>query len=329
MTRMLWEVAVRLTVIVALLVTAAAGAAIAQTPYPRQSVRVIVPYAAGGGTDLVARTVAGKFSDRVGQPVIVDNRPGGATIVGTEAAIRSAPDGYTLLFHSGTVTVDPSYKKNLSYDLHRDLIPITKAASGGFAVLIPSSIPARTLSEFIAYAKANPGKLNFGSPGVGTSVHLAAESFKAATGIELVHVPYRGAGPAITGLIANQIQLLLDPVFTAQPHVESGSLRALAVTSRTRSPLLPDVPTVAEAGLGGYESGFWGGFFAPAKTPADVIQKLSTELRASLRDPVVEQKLISQGLEVVANTPEQFTDELKVETAHWAKVIRDAKIEPE
>ena len=319
----------KLAAILTLVMATVASNASAQTSFPRAPIRVIVPYSAGGGTDLVARTVTGKLSERVGQPVIVDNRPGGATIVGTESAIRSAPDGYTLLFHSGTVTIDPSYKKNLSYDLHRDLIPITKASNGGFAILIPAAVPATTLTEFIAYAKANPGKLNFGSPGVGTSVHLATESFMAMTGIQLVHVPYRGAGPAITGLITNQIQLLLDPVFTAQPHVESGSLRALAVSSRTRSRLLPNVPTAKEAGLAGYESGFWGGFFAPAKTPSDVIQTLSTELRASLRDPAIEQKLVSQGLEVVANTPEQFTQELKDETAHWAKVIRDAKIEPE
>jgi tripartite-type tricarboxylate transporter receptor subunit TctC len=297
--------------------------------YPTEAIRVVVPFGAGGTTDLVARLISQKLSERLKQPVVVENKPGGGSIVGIEAVVSAPPNGYTLLYVGGSITIDPSYRRNLSYDYRRDLIPITKAAGGGFAVLIHSSLPIRTIGELIAYSKSNPGKLNFGSPGVGSSGHLAQEYFKSAAGIDMTHIPYRGGAQAGAALMANEVQVYLDGLLTAKPMIDSGRARVLAVTSKNRSPLLPDVPTADEAGLKDFEADYWGGFLAPAKTPKEIIDKLNKEIVTVLHGEGMKEKLLDQGLNVYANSQESFREELDQETAKWSRVIRAAGIEPE
>lgn len=301
----------------------------AQAAYPERTVTIVVPFAAGGATDLMARSIANVVSEKLGKPMIIENRTGGGTVIGTEAVVRAEPNGYTLLFHSGALAIDPSYKKNLSYDVRKDLIPITKAAWGPFAVLVHQSVPAKTLPELVAYAKSKPGALNMGSSGTGSMGHLASEYLKSITGVKMEHVAYRGAGPALAAILAGDLQVFLDPPFTAKGSIDSGKVRALAVTGAKRSPLLPEVPTVAELGHSGFVAGHWGGFFAPAKTPADIVTRLNTEFVASLKDPRVRDLLTNQGLEIIGNSPDQFKKEIDDEIALWAKVIKDANIQPE
>lgn len=301
----------------------------ARADYPERGIQIIVPFAAGGATDLIARTIATNLSARLGKPVTVENRAGGGTVVGTETVVRAAPDGYMLLFHSGTLAIDLSYKKNLSYDVRKNLTPITKAAQGPFAVLVYTDVPVKTLPELVAYAKERPGKLNLASSGLGTMGHLASAYLISRAGLEITHVPFRGAGPALQAIIGGQIEVFLDPPFTAAPGIEMGKVRPLAVTSAKRSSLLPNVPTIAESGYPGFDAGHWGGFFAPAGTPEPIINKLNSEIVAVLQLPQVQQVLRKQGLEIIGNSPAQFKKEIEDEIALWAKVIKDAKIEPQ
>lgn len=300
----------------------------AQAEYPDRTINIIVPFVAGGATDIIVRTIAADVSARLGKSITIDNRAGGGTILGTEAVVRAAPDGYTLLFHSGALAIDLSFKKNLSYDVRKDLIPISKAAWGPFAVLVHKDVPVKTLADLIAYAKQNPDKLNMGSAGIGTMGHLASAFLAARADVKLTHVPFRGSGPALIAIMGGQLDVLLDPPFTALPAIESGNARALAVTGENRSPLLPDVATVAELGFPGFAAGHWGGFFAPAGTPPAVIQKLHAEITASLKNPQVREVLRRQGLEIIGNTPDQFRKDIEDEIAMWAKVINDAGITP-
>jgi tripartite-type tricarboxylate transporter receptor subunit TctC len=304
-----------------------AGAA--QAEYPDQRINIIVPFVAGGATDIIARTIAADLASRFGQPVTVENRAGGGTAVGTEAVVRSPPDGYTLLFNSGALTIDVGFKKNLAYDVRKDLVPVTKAAWGPYAVLVYKDVPVKTLSELIGYAKETPSALNMGSAGVGTMGHLASAYLTAKADIKLTHVPFRGSAPALTAVMGGHVQVLLDPPFTAMPAIESGSTRALAVTGAKRSPLLPNVPTVAELGFPGFAAGHWGGFFVPAGTPPAVIEKLNAGIVASLQNPKVREVLRGQGLEIIGNTPEEFRKEIDDEIELWSNVIRDAGIKPE
>lgn len=307
----------------ALLMPAAAFA-----EYPERAIQIVVPFAAGGATDLMARTIANVVSENVGKPVVIENRSGGGTVIGTEAVVRAAPDGYTILFGSGALAIDPSFKK-LSYDVRKDLIPITKAAWGPFAVLVHSSVPANSLKEFVAYAKSKPGELNMGSSGIGSMGHLASEYLRSILDLKLEHIPYRGAGPALQAILAGDLQIYLDPPFTAKSSIVSGKVRPLAVTGARRSPLLPDVPTVAELGYPGFAAGHWGGYFVPAKTPDAIVKKLSFEFVKALKDPRVRDVLIGQGLEVIGNSPEEFKKEIEEEIELWAKVIREAGIKPQ
>lgn len=298
----------------------------ANAEYPERNITVIVPFAAGGATDVIARTIAADVSTRLGKSMVIENRAGGSTVLGTQSVVRAAPDGYTLLFHSGALAIDLSFKKNLSYDVRKDLIPITKAAWGPFAVLVHKDVPVKTLAELVTYAKEHPEKLNLGSAGIGTMGHLAAEYLAARTNVKLTHVPFRGSGPALTAIMGGQLEVLLDPPFTALPAIESGNTRALAVTGEKRSPLLPNVPIVAELGYQGFAAGHWGGFFAPAGTPDAIIQRLNKEFVASLQNPRVREVLRGQGLEIIGNTPAEFRKEIDQEIELWAKVIRDAGI---
>jgi tripartite-type tricarboxylate transporter receptor subunit TctC len=313
----------------ALTVAIAIQAGVAHAEYPDQRINVIVPFVAGGATDIIARTIAADLANRFGQPVTVENRAGGGTAVGTEAVVRSAPDGYTVLFNSGAMTIDAGFKKKLTYDVRKDLIPVTKAAWGPYAVLVYKEVPVKTLGELVAYVKEKPSELNMGSAGVGTMGHLASAYLTAKTDIKLTHVPFRGSAPALTAVMGGHVQVLLDPPFTAMPAIESGNTRALAVTGAKRSPLLPNVPTVAELGHPGFAAGHWGGFFVPANTPPAVVQKLNAGIVASLQDPKVREVLRGQGLEIIGNTPDEFRKEIDDEIELWSKVIKDSDIKPE
>lgn len=304
-------------------------AAWANADYPNRPVRVIVPYAAGGGTDLVARLITVKLSEKIGQRLVVDNRPGGGGSLATEMAVRSPSDGYTLLFHTGTLAIDPSFKKNLAYDVRRDLVPISLAVSGPFFLVGSPALPAKTTAELIAYAKANPKKINFGSPGIGSSVHLAGELFKSAAGIDIVHVPYKGAAPALAGLMANDIQIMFDLISTSKPLADSGKIKLIGVAKIGRSADIPALPSIAESGLPGYESAVWMGMLAPAGTPRDIVEKISTAMKVVLEAPDVKAALRVQGLDTVGSTPDEFTKFLARDIERYAKIIRDAKIEAE
>ena len=307
----------------------AAYAQTAAMDYPNRPVKIIVPFAAGGGTDLVARLLSVKLSDRLGQRVIVDNKPGGGGSLATEAAVRSSSDGYTLLFHTGTLAIDPSFKKNLPYDVRKDLIPISLVVSGPFFLVASPALPAKTVGELIAYAKANPKKLNFGSPGIGSSVHLAGELFKSMADIDIVHVPYKGASPALAGLMANDIQIMFDLISTSKPLAETGKIKLLGVAKTARSADMPNLPTIAESGLPGYESSVWMGLLAPAGTPREVIQKIAGAVKVIMESADVKAQMRIQGLDAVGSSPEEFSKWLSTDIDRYAKVIRDAKIEAE
>jgi tripartite-type tricarboxylate transporter receptor subunit TctC len=295
--------------------------------YPDKPIKLVVPYPPGGSTDPVARLLATDIGARIGQPIVVDNRPGAAGSIGTEAVARAAPDGYTILLHTSVIATDPTLKKNAPYDVKRDLAPITLAVTGPYLVVVNPSLPVTNIAELIAYAKANPGKLFYGSAGQGSSGHLIGELFKAAAGIDMTHVPYKGGGPSIQGLMGNEVQLLFDTLGGSRALAESGKLRAIAVTSPARSPVMPNVPTVAESGLKGFEAVYWLGIFAPAKTPQPVIDKLYREMKTSLDDPSVKAKLLEQGNVAQALPPAEFAKVLDADIARYRTVIERAKIE--
>ncbi|HTQ01886.1 MAG TPA: tripartite tricarboxylate transporter substrate binding protein [Casimicrobiaceae bacterium] len=297
--------------------------------YPDRPIKLIVPYPPGGSTDPVARILATDIGTRIGQPIVVDNRPGAAGSIGTEAVARAAPDGYTILLHTSVIATDPTLKKNATYDVKRDLTPITLAVTGPYLVVVNPSLPVKNIAELIAYAKANPGKLFYGSAGTGSSGHLIGELFKQAAGIDMTHVPYKGGGPSITGLMGNEVQLLFDTLGGSRALAESGRLRAIAVTSPQRSPVMPNVPTVSESGLKGFEAVYWLGIFAPAKTPQPIIDKLYREIKISLDDPAIKTKLLDQGNVAQALPPAEFAKVLDSDIQRYKTVIETAKIQLE
>jgi len=294
--------------------------------YPDKPIKLVVPYPPGGSTDPVARLLAQDIGSRIGQPVVVENRPGAAGSIGTEAVARAAPDGYTILLHTSVIATDPTLKKNAPYDVKRDLAPITLAVTGPYLVVVNNNLPVKNIAELIAYAKANPGKLFYGSAGQGSSGHIIGELFKQAAGIDMTHVPYKGGGPSITGLMGGEVQLLFDTLGGSRTLAEAGKLRAIAVTSGQRSPVMPNVPTVSESGLKGFEAVYWLGIFAPAKTPQPVIDKLYREIKASLDDPVIKAKLLEQGNVAEALPPAQFAKVLDADIQRYKTVIESAKI---
>ena len=301
------------------------GASTAQT-YPSKPVRLIVTFAAGGGTDLVARAVAPRMSESLGQPIVVENRAGANGAVGAEAVARSAPDGYTLcVCAAGTMAIGPHLTKQ-PFDSLRDFAAVSLLATSPFIVTVHPSVKAASIAELVALAKANPGKINFGSSGVGGAPHLSTELFKSMAGVDMVHVAYKGLGPAMTDLLGGQIQLMLADIGVVAPHLAAGKLRGLAITGRSRSPVFPAMPTVAEAGVPGYVAGTWYGIFAPAGTPAPIVAQLSREVGKSLALPEVGNALVAQGVEPAASTPEQFAQFTREEHAKWGAVIRAAGI---
>jgi tripartite-type tricarboxylate transporter receptor subunit TctC len=301
------------------------GLALAQ-PYPAKAVRMIVPFPAGGATDVVARLLAQKLSEVWSQAVVVENRTGAGGNIGAEAAAHSPPDGYTLFMTSGSiVTANPHMYKSLPYDPAKDLVAITNVATGPQVIAVGASQPAKDLKEFIAYAKANPGKVNLGSAGIGTQTHLAAENFAYAAGIDLTHVPYKGEGPAMTDLMGGQIQVVTPNLGAAIGLVQQGKIRALAVTSPHRNPQLPDVPTVAET-IPGFENAGWFGLMAPAGTPREVIDRVQKDSAKILLSDEFRAKLALQGMVPVANTPAEFAAAIRDESARWAKVIKERNL---
>ena len=298
--------------------------------YPSKPVRIIVPFPPAGTTDILARAVANELTKAFGQAVGVENRAGAGGNLGSDAVAKAAPDGYTLLV--GAVSpqaINVSLYPNMPYDVMRDFEHITLIAAVPNLLEVHPSVPVTTVKELIDYARARPGKLAYASSGSGTSIHLSAELFKTMTGVEMLHIPYKGSAPAVADLIAGQVQLMFDNLPSSLQQVRAGKLRAIAVTSARRSPVLPDIPTIAESGLPGYEASSWFGMHAPAKTPRDIVNKLHATVAKALRTPEMMERLSSQGADPVGNTPEQFSEFVRAEIAKWAKVVKasGAKVE--
>jgi tripartite-type tricarboxylate transporter receptor subunit TctC len=298
--------------------------------YPSRPVRLIVPFPPGGSTDIMARVVAQKLTERLGQQVIVDNRGGAGGRIGMHLAAKALPDGYTLLMSTSiTHTVQVSLYSKLPYNVLTDFAPISLVASIPLLLVVNPSVPAKSVKELIALAKAKPGQLSYASPGNGTSGHLAAEMFRSMADVDVVHVPYKGGGPAITDLIGGQVQMMILSALATLPHVKTGKLRALAITSLTRSPYLPHIPTMTESGLPGYEVVLWYGVSAPAKTPPVIIARLNKEIVQIMRLPEVRERLASEAGQPVGSTPEEFQAIIRTDVAKWGKVVKEAGIKAE
>src|SRR4051794_31198663 len=293
--------------------------------YPSRPTRWIVGYPPGGTTDVLARIIADPLSKRLGQNVYIDNRPGAGNNIGTKLAVNTDPDGYTLLLVNPANGINASLYKNLSFNFVQDIAPIAGITRSPNIMEVNPKFPAKTVSEFIAYCKANPGKVNMASSGIGTSVHLSGELFMAMTGVKMVHVPYRGAGPALTDLIAGQVHVLFDNLPSSVEHIRAGALRALAVTTETPSPALPGVPTVAET-VPGYEASAWFGMGAPKGTPREIVDKLNAAINEALKDPEMVRKLADLGGTPIAGTPDDFGKVIADETEKWRKVVEFAGV---
>ena len=294
--------------------------------YPSRPVHIVVPFPAGGPTDVLTRLLAQKLSERWGQPVVVDNKPGAGGAIGSEFTAKSAPDGYTLVMAtSSTHSIGPALQK-LSYDPIRDFAPISQVSNATNVLLVSPKLGVSSVKELVALAKAKPGQLNFASSGIGTIPHLTGEMFKLAAGVDLVHVPYKGTGLSIPDLASGQVAVLFDSVVTAFTYVKSSGVRALAISSPKRSPLAPELPTMAESGLQGFESETWFGLFAPAGTPKDVVARVSADAAAALRAPDARERFAAAGAEPVGNTPEQFAERVKADAARWSEIIRKANV---
>lgn len=299
-----------------------------EAPWPSRPVRVVVPFPPSGATDLVARVIAQRVSQELGQQLVIDNKPGAGGTIGAAEAAKAAPDGYTLLFTtSSTHAISPHLMPRLSYKADKDFTPIAHMADAASVLLVTPSLPVRSVAELIAYAKAHPGQLNYASSGNGTIVHLNTAAFAAQAGIRLTHVPYKGTAQSITDLAAGQVHLLFDSIPTGMPHVASGRLRALAVTGDKRSALAPNLPTVAESGLPGYSSVTWFGVYGPAGMKPELVERINQAFNQAVRNPDVIASLAKQGVEPAkAQTPEQFAAMVKADSARWAKVIKDNHI---
>ena len=302
--------------------------ALAQS-YPSRPVKIIVPYGAGGPADVYARFVGLKLGEAMGQAFVVEDRPGGNAIVGTEAVAKSPPDGYTLLMMSNTHTVNETLLPKRPYNLMKDLAPITGINYSDLVMVIHPSVPANNLKEFIALAKAQPGKLNYASSGTGTPYHMAGELFKSMAGVDIVHVPYKGSDGARTGILGGQVQMMIDAITTMASNVRAGKVKALGTTGKTRSSVLPDVPTISEAGVPGYESGIWLGLMAPAGTPRPILEHLNAEVNKIINSPEVKDAWAKQGAIGMGMTVDQFDKFLRDEIVKWAKVVKASGVKVE
>ena len=319
-----------LTACVALAATGVLSGNASAQDYPNKPLRLIVPFPPGGGNDILGRSVSQRLAEAIGQQIIVDNRGGAGGLIGAELAAKAVPDGYTLFLASiGNLAFTPALRAKLPYDPVRDFTPVTLLATSAFILVVNPSLPAKSVQELIALAKARPGQLNYASAGQGSSLHMTAEIFKLATGTDLVHVAYKGSAPALTDLIGGQVQIMFGTMPATLPQVKAGKLRALGVSGATRSAAARDVPTIAEAGVRGFEVLNWYGIVAPGKTPGAIVQKLNRELLATLRSPAMIESLHSQGLEAAGGTPEKFGAFIKSEIAKYATVVKAAGIHVE
>jgi len=311
-----------------LLCLAATGQLAQAADYPTRPVKWVVPYPPAGTTDVLARIVAQWLTEKLGQPFVIENKPGAGNNLGTEAVVKAAPDGYTMLLVNPAHGINATLYKELSFNVIRDIAPVAGIVRTPNVMEVTPSFPAKTVAEFIAYCKANPGKINMASSGSGTSVHLSGELFKSMTGCQMLHVPYKGAGPALTDLMGGQVDVIFDNLPSSVGHIKGGKIRALAVTSAERDPSLPDVPTVAET-VPGYEATAWFGIGMPKGTPKDVIEKVNAEVNRALADPKMRARLAELGGKPIAGTPEDFGKVIAAETAKWEKVVisSGAKVE--
>ena len=295
--------------------------------YPTKPIRLIVPFPPGGGNDILARAIGQRLAEVIGQQIIVDNRGGAGGMLGAELAAKAAPDGYTIFLGSvGNLAFNPALHAKLAYDPVRDFAPVTLLATSAFILIANPAVPAKSVKELIALAKAKPGQLNYGTAGPGSSLHMTGEIFKLATGTDIVPVAYKGTAPALIDLMAGQVQIMFSTMPSALPHVKTGKLRALGVSGPKRTAAAPDVPTIAEAGVPGFEVLNWQGMAAPSKTPQAIIQKLNRALQETLKTPKVIETLMAQGLEAAGSTPEQFGALVKSEVVKYTKVVKEAKI---
>jgi tripartite-type tricarboxylate transporter receptor subunit TctC len=297
--------------------------------YPSRPIRIIVPFGAGGPADVTARLIGNILQEKFGQPFVIEDRPGAGGVIGTLEAVKSPPDGYTLLMMSNTQTANESLVPQRKYELMRDLAPIAPVNSSDLVIVVHPSVPAQTLAEFIALAKSQPGKLNYASSGQGTPYHMAGELFKTMAGIDVVHVPYRNSGEARSGVIGGQVQMMIDAVTTMAPNVGQGQVRALATTGKARSSVLPDVPTVTEAGVAGYEATIWLGLMAPAGTPKPVIEKLNAAVNDAVKRPDIVKLWTEQGAVAMSMTPDEFDKYLRGDIVKWANVVKQFGDKPQ
>jgi tripartite-type tricarboxylate transporter receptor subunit TctC len=312
-----------------ILMAALAGPAAAQgVDFPSRALRLVVPFPPGGSNDIVGRFVALRLSERLGQPVVVDNRAGADGIIGTELVARAEPDGYTLLIVSSTYTMNPAIHK-LPYDPVKSLAPVARLASGGNVIAVTPSLPVSNIRELIALAKTKAGHVRYASSGIGGFNHFGGELFNMLAGVSLEHVPYKGGGPSMVDVMGGQVEVVFGTLIQALPHIRSGKLKALGVGSAKRSPLLPEVPTVSEAGVPGYDGSIWWGILVRAGTPTPIIAKLNTEINAVLRDPETAKRLAAEGAEPVTDTPEAFGKLIAAELVKWERIARQARIRAE
>ena len=292
--------------------------------YPARPVKIVVPFAVGGSADVYGRVLAAKLGDAMGQSFVIENRPGGGAVIGTDAVAKSAPDGYTLLVMSNTHTVNETLIAQKPYDLMKDLAPISGINSQDLLLVIPASVPANNLREFLALAKSQPGKLNYASSGPGTPYHMAGELFKSMAGVNIVHVPHKGSDQARTAVLGGQVEMMFDAISTIVAHVNSGKLKALGTSGKTRSSVTPNIPTVSEAGLPGYEATIWLGLMAPAATPKPILDRLSAEVNKVINAPDIKDNWTKQGAQPMGMKPDDFSAFLKADVAKWAKVVKAA-----
>ena len=297
--------------------------------YPAKPVRVVVPSSPGGGTDIVARIVAPELSKRLGQQIVIDNRPGAGTMIGIEIVAKAPADGYALLMTPSTLAINSALYKKVPYDPVRDFAPITELISSPSIIVVHPSVPAKTIKELIALARSRPGQMNYASAGSGTYPHMTMELFQSMAKIKMVHIPYKGTGPAMIDMLAGNTAVMAGTVLSVMPQVRAGRLRALGISSEKRSPVAPEIPTVSDAGLPGVDAVQWYGFLAPAKTPRDIITRLHAETARILQQPETKERFASDGADPVGNTPEEFARFIQTELVKWAKVARGAGIQPE
>ena len=312
----------------ALIVAALAISAQAQS-WPNKPVKIILPFPPGGSTDLLAREVALGLTTANGQQFVVENKPGAASTLGTAFVAKAPPDGYTFLFTSSHYAIVATLYKNLPYDAKKDLAPVSMVADIPVVLVANAAVPAKSVQELIALAKAKPGTLNFASSGAGGVAHLSGELFKALAGVDLRHVPYKGGAPAMQDLLGGHVQLMFDAISTSLPNIRAGKLHALAWTGKTRSPILPDLPTIAESGVPGYASAAWFAMFAPAGTPKDIVQKLSAQVKTIVSNAALRERQLGLGVDLVGSTPEALEAQLSEEIVKWAKVIKDSGAQAE